>query len=119
MSLFIAIQLLIWISFLFYSIDTFFEIFLCNPRQKIWNLLITDGHCFDQTAAYMATGIFNVVSDFAILVLPIWPVWKLQMPRRKKIMISAIFATGIWYVLSLLLLQKSKSTQYAAQAVES
>ena len=41
-----------------------------------------------------ATSAFNVISDFYILLLPIFAVSKLQMPTRKKLEISAIFFTG-------------------------
>jgi hypothetical protein len=95
MAVFVAIHIVIWSLFIFYLADIIFEIILCQPREKIWNLLITSGHCFDINAPPMATGVFNVISDFAILVLPIAPIWKLQMAVGKKIMVAAIFATGI------------------------
>ena len=99
MSLFIAIHVTIWIVFLFYFAITVVEIFLCTPRKKIWNPLLPRGHCLDQNAPYLGTGIFNIISDFAILVLPIAPIWKLQMAVKKKLMIAAIFAAGLWYVV--------------------
>lgn len=68
-ALFISIQILIWTSFSFYLVDTVFEIAMCIPRERIWNILMTDGHCFNGNAACIATGIFNVISDFSILVL--------------------------------------------------
>ncbi|MCJ1346583.1 hypothetical protein MMC31_004801, partial [Peltigera leucophlebia] len=40
-------------------------------------------------------GIFNIVSDFYVLVLPLPVVWKLQLPLRKKIAVSAVFMTGL------------------------
>ena len=94
--LYITIQLIMWSVFLFYLIDTIFEIVMCIPREKIWNPLMKTGHCFDDNAAYMATGIFNVISDFAILVVPIIPICKLQMPLRRKVLVLSVFATGLW-----------------------
>ncbi len=94
MALYIAIQILAWSIIGFYFVDTVFEITMCSPREKIWNLLMSTGHCFDANAAYLATGIFNVISDFSILILPMIPIWKLQMPLKKKLMMIAIFATG-------------------------
>ena len=44
-------------------------------------------------------GIFNVVSDFYLLILPIPVVWQLQMPSKRKIGVCAIFMTGILYVV--------------------
>ncbi|KAL8658300.1 MAG: hypothetical protein Q9226_001116 [Calogaya cf. arnoldii] len=83
-----------WCVIIFYFVDTIFMIIMCLPREKIWNKLEPEGHCFNSHAAYMATGIFNVLSDFAILILPMVPIWKLQLPLRKKIMMLAVFATG-------------------------
>lgn len=41
-----------------------------------------------------ATSAFNVISDFYILLLPIFAISKLQMPTKKKLEISAVFFTG-------------------------
>jgi hypothetical protein len=81
-------------SFVFYTIDTFLTIFACNPRPKIWNKLMP-GTCMNYLAVIAATGFFNIISDVAILVLPVRTVWMLHIPRQKKIAISMLFATGI------------------------
>ena len=73
----------------------FVQIFSCQPREASWNLLITDYHCIDGQASRLATGLFNILSDFAILILPIVPISKLQMPLRRKLLLIAVFATGI------------------------
>lgn len=39
-------------------------------------------------------GIFGVVSDFYLFILPIQVIWQLQLPLRKRIAILVIFATG-------------------------
>ena len=94
MFLYVGVQVCIWSTFLFYFVDTIFEIIMCLPREKIWNPLMTTGHCFNTNAAFQATGIFNVLSDFAILLLPIPSVWRLKVSLRKKIGIIAIFSAG-------------------------
>lgn len=99
MPLFVVIQLIMWTTFVFYFFETIFAIAMCNPREKIWNLLMTTGHCLNLKAIYMASGIFNVISDFSIFILPMVPIWKLQLPLKKKILAFATFATGVWYVL--------------------
>lgn len=81
MALFTAIHTVIWSLVAFYLANTVFE--------------ITSGHCFNTNAPPMATGIFNIISDFAILVIPLAPIWKLHMPIKRKLMVAAIFATGI------------------------
>ena len=95
MILYVAIQILMWSNFLFYLVDTIFKIVMCIPREKIWNPLMTSGYCFDANALYEASGVFNVISDFSLLVLPMVPIWRLQTPVKRKMMMIAIFATGI------------------------
>ena len=77
MKLYIAIQVFIWSNSGFYLLTFIFDIAMCSPREKIWNPLMHTGHCFNANAIYIASGIFNVISDFAILILPMIPISKL------------------------------------------
>ena len=92
--MFIAIQLTLWIISLFYFILMFFTIFQCSPRENIWNKLATTGSCYNIDAIDKATGVFNVISDFAVLILPLSSIWKLQMTTKKKFLVSGVFALG-------------------------
>ena len=56
------------------------------------------GHCINNEEVFVAGGTINVVSDFTILLLPIVEVWRLHMSTRRKIGVSAVFATGLLYV---------------------
>ena len=94
LSLFLAIRITMISIFVFYFVRMFLDIFQCSPIEKSWNKSITTGHCYDFYAAYKASGIFNVVSDFAILIMPIPCVWNLHMPLRKKLLTSSVFALG-------------------------
>ena len=92
--LYVAIHTVLWSCIFFYFAIMFVQIFSCHPREASWNLLITEYHCIDTQASRLATGIFNILSDFAILILPIVPTSKLQVPLRKKLVLIAVFATG-------------------------
>lgn len=94
----LAIRICICITFIFYITATFFAIFQCSPREKIWNTLETDGYCYDVDAFEKASGVFNIASDFAILILPMPSVWRLHMILRKKLLITAVFSIGFLYV---------------------
>ena len=94
LPLFTAIHACIWSLVAFYLVDVLFLIFICTPREKIWNSLMTTGHCFDQAALNKASGVFNVLSDFAILILPMPTVWNLQMSVRRRLLAMGVFATG-------------------------
>ncbi|KAG7001877.1 hypothetical protein G7Y79_00030g064100 [Physcia stellaris] len=92
--------LLIWLNFGFYIADIFAELFLCSPREKYWNVLITTGHCYSATTVNIASGTFNTISDFLTLLLPQRVIWKLQMPLKRKLGISAIFLTGLFVCIT-------------------
>ena len=67
----------------------------CLPRHgESWPLALLSQHCHHAITMTYVQGIFNIVSDLFILVLPIPVVWRLQMPQRKKWGVFAIFATG-------------------------
>ncbi|SLM40448.1 hypothetical protein LPUS_11260 [Lasallia pustulata] len=95
MAMFVEVHVCIWSCFFFYLVTTFLLIFLCKPREKLWNPMLP-GHCINLDAIYQITGIFNVVSDFTIMLLPVPPLWKLQLPLKRKCGVVAIFATGFF-----------------------
>lgn len=55
---------------------------------------MTTGRCFDGSASYKASGVFNVLSDFVMLILPMPVLWNLQMSLKKKLLTVGVFATG-------------------------
>lgn len=92
-----------WSNLVFYVVMAIFEIAICTPRRKIWNPLMTTGHCSSVDATFQASGIFNVISDFAILILPMPCVWRLRLPLKKKILMTTIFATGSFACITSIL----------------
>ena len=90
--------LLMIVNGIFYIIFFFVPIFLCFPRAKIWNQDMP-GHCLNPKILYMASAIFNMVSDIAMLSVPIYLIWNLQMSVQRKIGLSLIFGTGTLSVL--------------------
>jgi len=90
-------QFLIGVNAIFYILFLFIPLFLCSPRSKIWNP-DEPGHCLDAKDLYLAAGVFNFISDIAMLSVPVFLIWSLQMSSRRKVGVSAIFCTGILYV---------------------
>ena len=93
----IAVISVIVVLSLFYGITTFFKIFECNPRAKIFNTSLP-GTCFDISQILKTSGAFNTVSDFVILLLPLHAVSKLRMKKKKKVLVILVFTFGLWYV---------------------
>ncbi len=71
----------------------------CSPRKGFskadYLAAIGDPKCARNDFLNTWPGIFNILSDFYILVIPLPAVWGLQLPTRKKIGISAMFLTGL------------------------
>ncbi|KAF3930885.1 hypothetical protein ABW19_dt0204970 [Dactylella cylindrospora] len=70
----------------------------CNPPHLYWDTYIrtpeVDAKCLSPVQVrifqYLLCG-FNIISDIITMVLPIPTVWKLQLPRRQKWSLLAIF----------------------------
>jgi hypothetical protein len=48
----------------------------------------------DYNGVFLSAGIFNVASDFIILLLPQPTIWKLNIPLGTKVGLSITFAMG-------------------------
>lgn len=69
------------------------SIFQCVPIKAIWDSMI-NAKCIDLAAEITVMSIMSIITDVIVLVLPIRPVWGLQMSRSKKWQLSLIFALG-------------------------
>lgn len=87
----IAIRVL---NALFYTALFFLAILPCIPREKFWNPFI-EGTCIDNLATFLASSVFNLCSDLAMLALPLYTTLRLQMDAQRKAGVCAIFAVGI------------------------
>lgn len=68
-------------------------IFGCHPIQKGWNISVT-GTCVNQYALYVATAVLNIISDIALILVPIPTVLGLNMPGIQKLGLSLMFMVG-------------------------
>ena len=94
----IAIRAFILIICGFYFAITIAKICQCLPRARIWDKTIP-GKCVNMSALLGTSGLFNIVSDVCILLVPLKGVWDLQMSPKRKIGIYAIFTVGVMLVL--------------------
>lgn len=67
----------------------------CRPIEASWNLAAMRGaKCIDKKAVYYALSVTNILMDVVCLVLPLKIIIPLQMGRRQKWSLIALFATG-------------------------
>ena len=93
-SVYWIIQALIWTNAVFYGSLFFCFLFACRPRAKLQNPKIP-GVCINGSASILATSAINIVSDFSIILLPVYAVWKLKITVKRKLAIAAVFGSGL------------------------
>ncbi|KAI4289418.1 MAG: hypothetical protein L6R35_001308 [Caloplaca aegaea] len=91
----VAIHVNLWANVLYYVVVSFLVLLMCNPREAIWNPYLENVKCLDTRALKITSASFNLISDLAILFIPIFTVWRLQMQRKKKLMTIAVFTSGL------------------------
>jgi hypothetical protein len=89
-----------------YIITFLFTLFLgCSPINSYWlqvsipwvlapHVEGVDYHCFNEAANLMSASAISILQDFIACGMPMLLFWKLQMPRRQKIALGAIFGVG-------------------------
>ena len=82
-----------------YSIAIIFALILaCHPVSRNWDANV-DGVCVNRTALYIATAVTNIVTDLALISLPIPLVLNLNMPKSQKVYLFLMFVIGCAYVV--------------------
>ena len=89
----IAAQILGGISITWASVYTIVAGLQCIPLRKMWYPEV-EGTCIDLLALYLGNAIPNVITDMAILVLPVTQVWRLQVRLWQRIMLIGMFLLG-------------------------
>lgn len=70
---------------------------VCQPFSFKWDKSI-NGHCSDLLAAYRYISIPNILTDLAILILPISTLYRLHMSWIRKLGVFLTFLAGGLYV---------------------
>ncbi|MCJ1466366.1 hypothetical protein MMC07_004985 [Pseudocyphellaria aurata] len=123
--------LLLWLRYLvltgafvsgaFYIASMIGFIVMCGPKdgqsQLSYLKALAGPECTRATQLGNAVGVFNVVSDIYLILIPLPAVWSLQMPLRKKVGASAIFLTGLMLDISRLDCDGVKAKTFSAHAL--
>ncbi|RYP05571.1 hypothetical protein DL765_009805 [Monosporascus sp. GIB2] len=78
---------------------TFVFIFICVPVQKVWAPDMP-GRCVNQVGTWIANAASTILSDLAILILPMPAIWKLQLRQADRIALSFAFGLGFFVVFA-------------------
>lgn len=75
----------------------------CVPRKgQTWQYTTYYGTCtMAQERTSLVNGIFGLISDLYILVIPLWLVSHLSLPPKRKLGVMGVFLSGLLLVLAL------------------
>lgn len=73
-------------------------IFSCYPIQFYWDKSIRGGRCIDALPWGVSNIALNVVTDLAVVALPLHILKDLRLSRREKLAIQGTFLVGGLYV---------------------
>ncbi|KAI9823213.1 MAG: hypothetical protein M1826_000226 [Phylliscum demangeonii] len=65
----------------------------CRPLNALWDKSIP-GTCSNTRTLLVTTVALNTCTDILVLVTPLPKIWRLQMSRSRKLVISGIFSVG-------------------------
>ena len=92
----IAIYIGIGVTFLFYFATGVANLVLCIPRRnESWTSTPYVERCYRAEVMGDVQGVFGLVSDLYIFVLPLPALYRLHMSFKKKMGITAVFLTGL------------------------
>ncbi|KAL2268214.1 hypothetical protein VTJ83DRAFT_3060 [Remersonia thermophila] len=78
-----------------WSFANVLQVFLiCRPFAKTYTPEL-EGVCGNQIASFIAIGVFNIVTDIFIIVMPLPTVWSLKMSTPTKLGLTAVFVVGL------------------------
>lgn len=82
------------VLFLVYATFIPLTVVLCTPRKGgAWNLVLLQ-KCKPTSIALVVQGVFCLLSDIYILVLPLPVIWNLNLKPKKKIGLMVVFMSA-------------------------
>ncbi|KAL8715438.1 MAG: hypothetical protein Q9220_000772 [cf. Caloplaca sp. 1 TL-2023] len=72
----------------------FTALFQCNPVAFAWDKSIAGGTCINVLAFFRYIAVPIVVSDMALLLLPLPMIWRLRITLRQKLALLGVFFLG-------------------------
>lgn len=74
------------------------SVFQCTPIAKAWDTSLP-GTCINLKDSFVGNAVPNILTDIAILSLPVRVVWGLQATLVHRLTVIAVFLLGSLYVL--------------------
>ncbi|KAF1949572.1 hypothetical protein CC80DRAFT_555148 [Byssothecium circinans] len=70
------------------------DVLQCVPVAALWDPTIKNARCLNMANQMTAMGAINISTDLAILLIPIRPIWGLQLTISRKIQTTLLLSLG-------------------------
>ncbi|KAI1822164.1 fucose permease [Xylaria intraflava] len=104
------------------TVLTLLNIFQCRPVEAAFNLTGSPRQCIPLLVEFICSAPINIVTDLAILALPLPVLTSMRLPQKQKIILVITFTLGIFVtivdVIRIYYLQKAINDIPAAPANE-
>lgn len=99
---------------------TFLNVFQCRPLRAAFTWPVPEtASCTDIVTLYLSSAPVNIITDLAILLLPMPLLTGMRLPRKQKIILVATFSAGAFVavvdVVRLAYLQNAAFARFSAQ----
>ncbi|PYH87352.1 hypothetical protein BO71DRAFT_489639 [Aspergillus ellipticus CBS 707.79] len=90
------LRTILLLTTLYYITILLLKIFICHPIPLFWTNYASDAHCLSKPAVILADAVMSVVTDLAILGLPVWLMGSLGngVSLRRKVVVSGMLGAG-------------------------
>jgi fucose permease len=78
---------------------TFLSVLQCRPVGAVFDSTVTSAQCIPLITLYLASAPVNIITDLAILVLPIPVLTGMRLPQKQKAILVATFGLGIFVTI--------------------
>jgi fucose permease len=97
---------------------TFLNAFQCSPVSAAYDPTQTSNKCISITTLYLCSAPVNIITDLAILVLPIPVLTGMRLPQKQKTILVFTFTLGVFVtivdVIRIYYLQQAVDNQVVA-----
>ena len=98
---------------LYGTASTIVTVFQCNPVHRAWDKS-QPGTCVNTTAFWYSNAIYNLSTDFIILVSVPGVIWSLHLPLRQRLALTGVFGLGVFvFATSILRFTTLKLSSHA------
>lgn len=91
-----AIKAMLVLQAIYLVVYSILPAFICRPLYKTWHPLEWQQYFKDWYYYYLVVALYStsMAFDIFLLVLPIYPIWQLQMPVTRRASVSLVLILG-------------------------